>query len=76
MTQDVYYVERDGIDREDENKKSMTFKDTLFMSMSKKNKDEASDEYDEEMALFVCWLGKFMKKDYDARRKKSSSKRI
>lgn len=54
MTQDVYYVERDGIDREDENKKSMTFKDTLFISMSKKNKDEASDEYDEEMALFVC----------------------
>jgi hypothetical protein len=39
------------------------------MSMSKKNKDESSDKYDEEMSLFVCWLGKFMKKDYDARRK-------
>ena len=85
MTDDTY---RDDDEKEeknekkDEKKKSVAFKATSFKGKAKQkssNEDEdlSFDEMDDEkMALFVKRFSKFMvKKDYHARRTKSSSKK-
>jgi hypothetical protein len=87
-TQETYRVKREGVDKdekkkdEDKKKKSVAFK----ASSSSKNKDkskkqessddeDASDIDDEAMALFICKMGKFMKKKgYGARKRRDHNK--
>ena len=66
-------------EKKDDKKKSVAFKATSSKGKAK-HESSSEDEYlsfdemdDEKMALFVKRFGKFMVKDYHARRKKSSS---
>jgi hypothetical protein len=87
MTQETYHVKREGVDKyekedEDKKKKSIAFKSSSSSKNKGKSKkqessddEDASDIDDETMALFVCKMGKFMKKkDYGARQRRDNFK--
>jgi hypothetical protein len=88
MTQETYYVEREGVDKEDKKededkrKKSVEFKASSSSKSKGKSKKEASsddedasDIDDEVMDLLVRKMGKFMKKrDYGARKRRNYMK--
>ena len=87
MTQKTYRVEREGGDKddkkedEDKKKKSVAFKASLSyknkgISKKKSSDDEDfSDIDDEAMSLFMCKIGKFMKKKgYGARKRRDHTK--
>ena len=79
MTQETYRVEREGVDK-NKKKKSVAFKASSSSKNKGKSKKESSDDEDlsdiddEAMALFVCKMGKFMKKDYGARKRRDHTK--
>jgi hypothetical protein len=82
-------VKREGVDKdekkedEDKKKKSVAFKASLSSKnkgKSKKQKssndEDASDIDDEAMTLFVCKMGKFMKKKgYEERKRRGHNKK-
>ncbi|XP_066341492.1 uncharacterized protein [Miscanthus floridulus] len=86
MTQETYYVEREGNDKvqkkdEYKKKKSVAFKaSTSSKSKGKPKKEESSCDEDasdidgDAMALFVRKLAKFMKKGYGARKRRDHNK--
>ena len=88
MTQEIYHVEREGVDKdekkedEDKKKKNVAFKaSSSSKSKGKSKKEESSDDEDasdiddEAMALFVRKFGKFIKKKgYGARKRRDNNK--
>jgi hypothetical protein len=86
MTQETYYVEREGVDqdekKDEDKKKSVALKtSSSSKNKSKSKKEESSDDEDasdiddEALALFVCKFGKFMKKKgYGARKIRDHNK--
>ena len=86
MTQETYYVEREGVDqdekKDDDKKKGVAFKASKSSkSKGKAKKEESSDDEDasdindEVMALFVRKFNRFMKKKgYGARKRRDNNK--
>ena len=86
MIQEIYRVERDGVDQDEKNdeekkKKSVVFKaSTSSKNKGKSKKEESSDDEDasdiddEAISLFVHKFGKFIKKGYGARKRRDNNK--
>jgi hypothetical protein len=81
MTQETYRVKKEGVDKEeDDKKKSVPFKaDTSSKTNGKAKKEESGDDEDDSdfdedaMALFVRKFGKFIKKKgYGARKRRDN----